>query len=943
MHKRLTLGLSQRPTNPPVAAALPAASAASALSFRASGSFTRYDMTNVSGGARIPAGDWVLGAWFNCPVSTGLSGTLMSFSPNTDYVSNNCFHVYYDKAEGVLSVSGRDAAGNTLGVEKFPKPTANTTPVGLSSGQYRIPPGTDVLFIVQKTGSLAQLWLMFPGHAPVKASECVTSMGAVSSYGFLGAGRDSNDFFKGNMRGLFKLSYTLTPSQMQQIANGTNPTSLGTPAADDYYFLLDTHGATLTSTINSITASRVFDNATNVTGVGYAAMTHPVFLDPPGPTWFNFQQVNGSATVTLSGTYIGTDGDIQIQFLDDSNNAFKGWQTIAAGATGGTWSGSITLPKGKRWIKAQMRKVIAGVPSTDVMTSVLPWGVGENLIISGQSLMQHMGSTANPYGTTTVTPNGYTSLQVADAPQITLSGGQQAAITGVASSGGLIELTLSGGHGRKTGDKIFVAGILGTTEANGGPWTVTVTSRTKLTLNGSTFANAYVSGGTLYFHTPSIKVLSETNGDTTADGHVIIANAISNACACNVTLSNQAIGGQSIARFNSISAAGVNDYGCTAALAAHSMKKVGTYLWLHGHADIGLSTYFSSGGSAGAWTGYGSLGTLKSFNETYFPNSDFRFGVAGFTSMGGTSSATAANVHEFRHGMKDWVDRKIVAGDTNCFFTGWYNDFQPQWENGLPGNAHLSPTLKGYLSQAARLGHATAYKLGGVANDARGPQITSASRAGAVITLTTTHNGGTLLKTLRTGARPSGFEVASDTAFTSKLTISDVTITGANTISITLASDPGATVYVRYQYGYVGDYTASTYFTPRITGVADNGSGLIRVTCATAGLTPASSQKANTGHLMQTGDWGSFEGIAGATQANGIWQVTRISATQVDLIGSSSSGLGAFTAGSNLWQSSATPAIAIELATPIYDDRTIGEVDTNGAPLQPTYTYLVAA
>ena len=58
--------------------------------------------------------------------------------------------------------------------------------------------------------------------------------------------------------------------------------------------------------------------------------------------------------------------------------------------------------------------------------------------------------------------------------------------------------------------------------------------------------------------------------------------------------------------------------------------------------------------------------------------------------------------------------------------------------------------------------------------------------------------------------------------------------------------------------------------------------------------------------------------------------------------GSSSVGLGTFTANANLWQSSATGVVAVELGIPVYDDRTIGGVDTNGAPLQPTYTYVTA-
>lgn len=430
---------------------------------------------------------------------------------------------------------------------------------------------------------------------------------------------------------------------------------------------------------------------------------------------------------------------------------------------------------------------------------------------------------------------------------------------------------------------------------------------------------------------------------TIPDHLVTIGTTVSNEYDCVVVLSNQAIGGTPISFFSTWS--GNASYGVTAALHARRMGKVGTFLWLHGHANIGVSSYFSTGGSAGAWTGYGDLGTLYDFNAANFPNTDFRFGLAAFTAVGGLTVTTASVMHEFRHGMRDWVTRKKAAGNDNVFFSGWYHDLQPQWENGTGSpNAHLSAGLKGYRSMAARLGHATAKKLLAQESQIVGPSITSAVRSGQYIDLTVTHNGGSLLKVLRTGATASGFEVATDTGFTTKKTISDIQITGANTIRITLSADPAATCYVRYQYGQVGDYTTTTYITPRITGVADNGSGLIRVTCAApvTPATPSGSQKNNTGHGLTTGQWVGIEGVAGSTQANGIWQVTVIDTTNFDLVGSTSVGLGTFVANSNLWQTNATGVVTVEIGVPIYDDRTIGTYDTNGAPLQPTYTYITA-
>lgn len=75
-------------------------------------------------------------------------------------------------------------------------------------------------------------------------------------------------------------------------------------------------------------------------------------------------------------------------------------------------------------------------------------------------------------------------------------------ITGAANNGsGAIRLTLSTPTGwtaatatQATGDQLTVSGVNGTTEANG-TWLITVVDGTHIDLQGSTFTNAYTSGG----------------------------------------------------------------------------------------------------------------------------------------------------------------------------------------------------------------------------------------------------------------------------------------------------------------------------------------------------------------------------------------------------------------------------------------------------------------
>lgn len=67
-------------------------------------------------------------------------------------------------------------------------------------------------------------------------------------------------------------------------------------------------------------------------------------------------------------------------------------------------------------------------------------------------------------------------------------------ISGAASHGGLIQLTVGSTSGWSTGQYKTITQVVGTTEANG-TWQITVIDLTHIDLQGSTFVNAYVSGG----------------------------------------------------------------------------------------------------------------------------------------------------------------------------------------------------------------------------------------------------------------------------------------------------------------------------------------------------------------------------------------------------------------------------------------------------------------
>lgn len=71
------------------------------------------------------------------------------------------------------------------------------------------------------------------------------------------------------------------------------------------------------------------------------------------------------------------------------------------------------------------------------------------------------------------------------------------AISGAADNGSTLIRITSAAHGFTTGDIVTIQDVGGTTEAND-TWQVTVISTTTFDLVGSTFSNAYTSGGKVY-------------------------------------------------------------------------------------------------------------------------------------------------------------------------------------------------------------------------------------------------------------------------------------------------------------------------------------------------------------------------------------------------------------------------------------------------------------
>ena len=122
------------------------------------------------------------------------------------------------------------------------------------------------------------------------------------------------------------------------------------------------------------------------------------------------------------------------------------------------------------------------VPRKLIRLGALQWSLEQLDFIDGPYLPQNRSQA-------TLAPSATSGAG------ITISSATSKAITNCANNGaGRIRVT-SANHGWQTNDRVRIAGVTGTTEANG-DWSVIRINASTYDLLGSSFVNAYVSGGT---------------------------------------------------------------------------------------------------------------------------------------------------------------------------------------------------------------------------------------------------------------------------------------------------------------------------------------------------------------------------------------------------------------------------------------------------------------
>jgi hypothetical protein len=240
-------------------------------------------------------------------------------------------------------------------------------------------------------------------------------------------------------------------------------------------------------------------------------------------------EMNGARAVTLRGWWFeqNTDNDLKIRgqstlvnlvgCLFTSNNLSSGDASIILGDN--TGSANVDTCRNIRFDTCSFYFIgPAGV------SGILKYGTCTNVVFNQCDWKNNGGVGIKIDTTNGVTPTELTypdfypfgaSSALGDSGKVVNQSGAQAsyltrglgtsqtltpvastAVTGAANNGaGLIRIT-SVAHGLVTGDYINIQGVTGTTEANGN-WDITVIGPDTFDLVGSTFTNAYVSGGTV--------------------------------------------------------------------------------------------------------------------------------------------------------------------------------------------------------------------------------------------------------------------------------------------------------------------------------------------------------------------------------------------------------------------------------------------------------------
>lgn len=414
------------------------------------------------------------------------------------------------------------------------------------------------------------------------------------------------------------------------------------------------------------------------------------------------------------------------------------------------------------------------------------------------------------------------------------------AVSGAANNGsGLIRLTVTG-NGLTTGDIVIVESVGGVTAANG-TWTVTVIDANTIDLQGSTFSSAYTSGG-----------------------YCSLALTAQNA-PCNYVITGNQLDNINSAGTSSGPTCGIYAGGASATITGNNVTNVGAGL------------------SAASYSGSGILvGRLRS---TLTPPLPTNMTITGNVSQG--------------------INVGLALVDANINFINLSNNtLGYDVKRNVKSFYGIEIGSNSIINNLSILGNLVHCSNTDVFNTSSSNILTQIlmndNQFFGTVNFTGEFNNLTFNDNIVTGVATFGSTTAS--LASTKFTCLGNQIITSSTSSTALAWDgitgfivkdnqiTGGRDMLAYRtdssQGIIKDNIGSSVLAHVITGVANNGGGLCRVTSASHGF-------ANNDIVTNTG-------IVGTTEANGTWLISGVTTNTFDLVGSTFSN--AYVSGGNSYR-----------------------------------------
>lgn len=238
-------------------------------------------------------------------------------------------------------------------------------------------------------------------------------------------------------------------------------------------------------------------NTTAVTDMSNMFREAPVFNQNIG-IWSVANVTNMSAMFNSASAFNGNISGWNTGAVTDMSNMFR--EAIVFNQDVGSWDVDAVTNMSNMFRQADSFNqdigdwnVGAVTDFVDFMADLTPSSfiaANLDLIYNGWTNYELQTVRSINFGTIKYTALGAEGRALLTRPNVTVN------VTNAVNNGsGLIRISAVG-HGLTTGNKVYIKNVTGTTEANGA-WIVTVVDGDTIDLQGSTFTNAYVSGGTV--------------------------------------------------------------------------------------------------------------------------------------------------------------------------------------------------------------------------------------------------------------------------------------------------------------------------------------------------------------------------------------------------------------------------------------------------------------